>query len=44
MAKRKAEVSLILDHGKAGINPIPLRAGGMQHTIGKLSTKDTTSV
>jgi hypothetical protein len=26
--------SLITDHKKSGINPTPVRAGGLQHTIG----------
>jgi hypothetical protein len=47
MAKTKAESqtgSLILDHGKLGIDPIPLCEGGVQHVIGKLLTRDTTLV
>jgi hypothetical protein len=32
------------DHGKSGIDPIPLRAGGMQHVFGKLLTRATTLV
>jgi hypothetical protein len=36
--------SLTPDHEKLGIDPIPLRAGGMQHAIGKLLTKATTLV
>jgi hypothetical protein len=47
MAKRKAGSqidSLTPNHGKSGIDPIPLRAGGMQHVIGKLSTRATTLV
>jgi hypothetical protein len=42
MAKRKVGSqigSLTPNHKKAGIDPIPLRAGGMQHTIGKLLTR-----
>jgi hypothetical protein len=45
MAKRKVESqigSLTPDHKKSGIDPIPLRAGGMQHAVGKLSMKSTT--
>jgi hypothetical protein len=47
MAKRKAESqtgNLTPDHGKSRIYSIPLRAGGVQHAIGKLSMKATTSV
>jgi hypothetical protein len=47
MAKRKAGSqtgSLTSDHGKSGIDPIPLRAGGVQHVVGKLSTRATTLV
>jgi hypothetical protein len=39
MAKTKVEsqtASLTPDHGKSGINPIPLCAGGVRHAIGKL--------
>jgi hypothetical protein len=36
--------SLTLDHGKLGIDPIPLRAGGMQQVIGKISMRATTLV
>jgi hypothetical protein len=42
MAKRKAESqigNLTHDHEKLGINPIILCAGGVQHAIGKLSTR-----
>jgi hypothetical protein len=45
MAKRKAKsqiVNLIPDQKKLGIDPIYLSAYNMQHTIGKLSTRDTT--
>jgi hypothetical protein len=47
MAKRKARSqtgSLTSDHGKSGIDPNPLCVGGVQHVIGKLSTKATTLV
>jgi hypothetical protein len=47
MAKRKAKSqigSLTPDHGKSGIDPIPLRAGGVQHVVGKLSIRATTLV
>jgi hypothetical protein len=47
MAKRKAGsqiASLTPNHGKSKFDPIPLRASGVQHAIGKLSTKATTSV
>jgi hypothetical protein len=46
MAKRKAGSqigSLTPDHGKSRIDPIPLRAGGVWHIIGKLLMKATTS-
>jgi hypothetical protein len=45
MAKRKARSqidNLTLDHQKSKINPISLRAGGVQHTVEKLSIRDTT--
>ncbi len=45
MAKRKARSqtgSLTPDHGKLGIDPIPLCAGGVQHAIGKILMKATT--
>jgi hypothetical protein len=45
MAKRKVGNqigSLTPDHGKSGIDLIYLRAGSVQHVIGKLSMKDTT--
>jgi hypothetical protein len=45
MAKRKTRrqtANLILDHKKSRIDSIYLVAGGMQHTIGKISTKATT--
>jgi hypothetical protein len=47
MAKRKARSqigNLIPDHGKSRIDPIPLCAGGVQHVVGKLSTRATTLV
>jgi hypothetical protein len=47
MAKIKAMSqigSLTPDHRKSGLNPTPLRAGGLRHTVGKLSMKATTSV
>jgi hypothetical protein len=47
MAKTKAGSqigSLIPNHGKSGINPIPLHSGCVQHTVGKLSMRATTSV
>jgi hypothetical protein len=47
MSKTKAESqtgNLTPDHGKLGIDPIPLRAGGVRHVVGKLSTRATTSV
>jgi hypothetical protein len=45
MAKRKAGsqiANLTLDQKKLGINPIYFAAGGVRHTIGKLSIKATT--
>jgi hypothetical protein len=45
MVKRKVGTqtnSLTPDHKKSGIDPMSLRAGGMQHAIGKLSMRDTT--
>jgi hypothetical protein len=45
MAKRNVGsqiASLTPDHKKSRINPISLRAGGMQHAIGKLSMMVTT--
>jgi hypothetical protein len=47
MDKRKVESqigSFTLDHGKSGIDLITLRAGGVQHAVGKLSTSPTTLV
>jgi hypothetical protein len=47
MAKRKVGSqtgSLIPDHKKLGINLTPVRAGGVQHNVGKLSTRATTSL
>ncbi len=45
MAKRKARSqtsNLTPNHIKLGIDPIPLRAGGVWHVVGKLSTRATT--
>jgi hypothetical protein len=45
MIRRKVESqigNLTPDHYKSGIDPISLRAGGVQNTIGKLSTRATT--
>jgi len=45
MAKRKVGnqiASLTLDDKKSRIDPIYLAAGGVPHTVGKLSTKATT--
>jgi hypothetical protein len=45
MAKRKPRSqigNLTPDHYKSGIDPIPLRASGMQHTVKKLLTRATT--
>jgi hypothetical protein len=45
MAKRKVGSqtgSLIPDHKKLGIDPTSMRAGNMQHVVGKLSTRATT--
>jgi len=47
MAKRKVESqigSLTPDHQKSGIDPALMRAGGVRHTIRKLSTRATTSL
>jgi hypothetical protein len=47
MAKRKVRSqtdSLTPNHGKLGFDLIPLRAGGVRHAIGKLSTRAKTSV
>ncbi len=47
MAKRKVGSqigSLSPDHKKSGINLIPLRAGGMQHAVGKILTRAITLV
>ncbi len=47
MAKRKVgsqNANLTPDHGKSRIDPIPLRAGGMRHVVGKISTRATTLV
>jgi hypothetical protein len=45
MAKRKARSqsgSLTPDHEKLGIDPTPVSAGGVQHTVGKLSMRTIT--
>jgi hypothetical protein len=45
MAKKKAGSqigSLTPDHYKSGIDPTPVRAGGVQHIVGKLSTRATS--
>jgi len=45
MAKRRVEsqtASLTPNQKKSGINPIYLAAGGMQHTLRKISTRTTT--
>jgi hypothetical protein len=45
MAKRKAGsqiANLTFDHKKSGIDPIYLAAGGVPHTVQKLSTRATT--
>jgi hypothetical protein len=45
MAKRKVGSqtgNLTPDHKKSGINPTLMRARGMRHTVGKLSTRATT--
>jgi hypothetical protein len=47
MAKRKAGSqtdNLTPDHGKSGIDSIPLRSGGVRHAVGKLLTRATTLV
>jgi hypothetical protein len=47
MAKRKVGSqtgNLTPDHGKSRIDPIPLRSGGVQHVVGKLSTRAITLV
>jgi hypothetical protein len=47
MAKRKdgSQIdSLTPDHGKLGIDSIPLRAGGVRQAVGKLSRRVTTLV
>jgi hypothetical protein len=36
--------NLTLDHGMSGIDPIFVRAGGMQHIVGKISTRAITSL
>jgi hypothetical protein len=45
MAKRRAEsqtANLISDQKKSGIDLIYLSANGVQHIVGKLSTRATT--
>jgi hypothetical protein len=45
MAKRKGGSqigNLTPDHQKSRIDPTPMRAGGVRHTIGKLSMRATT--
>jgi hypothetical protein len=45
MAKRKVKSqtsSLTPNHKKSKIDPTPMRTGGLQHTVGKLSTRATT--
>jgi hypothetical protein len=47
MAKRKVGSqigSLTPDHGKSGIDPIPLRSSGVRHVLGKISMRATTLV
>jgi hypothetical protein len=47
MAKRKVVSqtrSLTPDHGKSGIDPIPLRAGGMWHAVEKFLMRATSLV
>jgi hypothetical protein len=39
---RSQNCNLTLDHKKSGINPTSMRAGGMQHAVGKLSTRVAT--
>jgi hypothetical protein len=41
---RESNWHLTPNHGKLGIDPIPLRAGGVRHAFGKLLTRATTSV
>jgi hypothetical protein len=36
--------SLTPDHKKSGIDPIPVCAEGVQHTVGKLSRRATSSL
>jgi len=46
MAKRKGGSqigNLTPDHQKSGIDPTPMREGGVKHTIEKLLVKATTS-
>jgi len=45
MVERKAgsqTASLTLDHKKSRIDPIPVCAGGVRHTIGKLLRRATS--
>jgi hypothetical protein len=45
MAKKKAESqigNLTSNHEKSRIDQTFVRAGGVQHTVGKLSTRTTT--
>jgi hypothetical protein len=47
MAKRKVgsqTSSLISDHKKLRIDPIPLRAGGMRHAVENFLMRATTSL
>jgi hypothetical protein len=47
MTKRKSKSqigSLTPDHGKSGIDMIPLGVGGMRHAVEKLLMKSTTLV
>jgi len=39
---RSQTSNLIPDHKKLGIDPISMRADGVRHTVGKLSTRATT--
>jgi hypothetical protein len=45
MAKKKAESqigNMAPDHKKSRIDLTPMRAGGVRHTVGKLSTRAKT--
>jgi hypothetical protein len=45
ITKRKVESqtdNLTHDHKKSGIDPISLHASGVQHIVGKFSTRATT--